>query len=244
MGREAVSKKRNVTLYKQVKENMEQEIRNKTWKPGDVIPTEPELMELYQVSRTTLRQAVSLLEQEGILEKCQGRGTFVCQPRMVESLSNLRGFAEEVARKGYTPSSKVLQYEVKDTMFFEKSKLNLGKDEKLLMIERIRFMDEVPVAVERTCWPEDVGSMFLKHDLNSINFYEILEKEGIYLKNSREIIGAVNASAHEAELLGVEYGMALLEMCRTTIDINGRTIEYARTRYRSDYYNYEIELNR
>lgn len=71
-----------------------------------------------------------------------------------------------------------------------------------------------------------------------------MEKNGIYLKKSREIIGAVNASIYEAELLGVEYGMALLEMSRTTTDVNGRVIEYARTRYRSDYYNYEIELNR
>ena len=244
MDREATLKKQNGALYKQIKERLEQEIRDRRWKPGESIPTEPELMELYQVSRTTIRQAVSLLEQEGLLERHQGRGTFVCRPKMLESLANLRGFAEEVARKGYNQSSIVLFWLKKQTLFFENGKLNLDKNDRILLVERIRFMDEVPVAVERTCWPEDIGAVFQKYDLNVINFYEILEKNGIYLKKSREIIGAVNASIYEAELLGVEYGMALLEMSRTTTDVNGRVIEYARTRYRSDYYNYEIELNR
>ena len=244
MDREATPKKQNGALYKQIKECLEQEIRDRRWKPGEPIPTEPELMEFYQVSRTTIRQAVSLLEQEGLLERHQGRGTFVCRQKMLESLANLRGFAEEVARKGYKPSSKVMEWGMKDTLFFEKGKLNLDKNDRVLLVERIRFMDQVPVAVERTCWPEDIGTIFQKYDLNVINFYEILEQNGIYLKKSREIIGAVNASVHEAELLGVEYGMALLEMSRTTTDVNRRVIEYARTRYRSDYYNYEIELNR
>lgn len=236
--------KHNGALYKQVKDCLEKEIRNRHWKQGEPIPTEPELMEKYQVSRTTIRQAVSLLEQEGLLERHQGRGTFVCQKKMVENLSKFRGFAEGVARKGRVPGSKVLDWGMKDTLFYEKGKLNLGQDDKLLLVERIRFMDEVPIAVERTCWTEDIGRIFLQYDLNEINFYEILEKHGIYLKNSHETIGAVNASIHEAEMLGVEYGMALLEMNRTTTDVNGRVIEYNRTRYRSDYYSYEIEMTR
>src|SRR5690606_39658861 len=78
------------------------------WQPGDLIPTENELIKMYNVSRTTVREAINALVNEGKLEKRQGRGTTVCKPKIVETLGHLTGFSEEMINKGYVPGAKLL----------------------------------------------------------------------------------------------------------------------------------------
>src|SRR5690606_19960217 len=102
-----------------------------------------------------------------------------------------------------------------------------------------------PIAYERSCWPEDIGKLLVNEDLNTIAFYKVLEeKHGIILKEANETIHAVNATPLEAEMLSVSSGEALLERRRISYDINGRAIEYTKTKYRSDKYSYKVHLQR
>lgn len=232
-------------LYLQVKNVIAKRIKDGVWKANMAIPTEVELIEEFQVSRTTIRQAISLLVQEGVLEKRQGKGTFVKSHELIEQLGHLTGFAEESIKRGFKPGSRLIKWEIKENLMYEKSLLNrLKEEEKILVIERVRFMDHIPVAVERTYWPEEIGNIHLKEDLNTVNYYEVLEKNEILLKKAKQQISAVNASVYDAELLGIEPGTALLEMTRVSYGIDGKPIEYAKTRYRTDYYKYNITLKR
>ncbi|RBW67373.1 GntR family transcriptional regulator [Bacillus taeanensis] len=231
-------------LYQQVKEILVKRIQEKIWRPGDLIPTEVELMEEFNVSRTTLRQAITALVQDGLLEKRQGKGTTVKSQKLVGSLGRLTGFAEEVMEKGYHPHSKLLRAEFHDGLYIEKKKLKLDDDSRVLVIERIRFADDEPIAFERTCWPEHIGEILMAHDLNGAKYYQILEDHSVYLKKANETITAVNATLYEADLLGISGGQALLEMTRLAYGIDDQPIEFTRTKYRSDRYHYNIELHR
>lgn len=231
-------------LYHQVKEILIKRIQEKFWSPGDLIPTELELIEEFGVSRTTIRQAITDLVLDGLLEKRQGKGTIVKSRRFVGSLGRLTGFAEEVMEKGHYPHSKLLRAEYHDDLYVERQKLNLGENARVLVIDRIRFVDNEPIAYERTCWPEDIGKLLMEHDLNGAKYYQILEDHSIFLKKANEVISAVNATVYEADLLGISGGQALLEMTRLSYGVNDQPIEYTRTKYRSDRYHYNIELHR
>lgn len=202
-------------------------------------------MEQFSVSRTTIREAVNLLVQDGLLEKTQGKGTIVKDHSIVSTISKLRGFAEEVVEKGMKPKSKVIRAEfIMNGMYFEKTQLQVPNHEKILLIERIRFADDLPIAIERSCWAKEAGRILLKHNLDEAKFYAILEKHGVFLKRAKEKISAINATLPEADLLGIRGGEALLEMTRLSFAINEKPLEFTKTKYRSDQYHYELELIR
>ena len=243
--RNAIDPKKQVALYLQVKEILIQRIQDKVWTPGNLIPTEQELMQEFDVSRTTLRQAINMLVQDGLLEKKQGRGTVVkAQPLFGGSLGRLRGLAEEVAERGLTANSKLLRVDFMSHLYYETSMLDLEKGEEILVIERIRFTDETPIALERSCWPAYIGKVLTKYDLNNAKFYEILENNEIFLKRAKDRVSAINATLYEADLLGVRGGEALLEMQRLSFGYDDKPLEYTTTKFRSDKYHYDIELTR
>ncbi|MFC7393626.1 GntR family transcriptional regulator [Scopulibacillus cellulosilyticus] len=244
MSKLSVDPKKNIALYLQVKDILIHRIQNNIWAANTLIPTEQELMDEFNVSRTTIRQAISMLVQEGILEKKQGKGTIVKSQQLVGSLGKLRGFAEEAMEKGLTPHSKLLRSQFSETLFQEKAQLEVPEDEKIFLIERIRFADETPVAIERTCWPRSIGEVLNQCDLNKVNFYDILEKNNIFLKRASEKISALNATIQEADLLGIRPGEALLQMTKISFGLDDKPIEFAITKYRSDFYHYDIELKR
>lgn len=231
-------------LYIQIKDIFIDYIQNDIWEADTLIPTEQELIKEFGVSRTTIRQAITVLVQNGLLEKKQGRGTIVKPQNLMGHLGNLKGFAEEVRSKGQTPKSKAIRAEFKKNLFQEQKALEIKEDEEILLIERIRFADDEPIAIERTSWPKEIGDIICQHDLNEANFYELLESHNIYLKNAHEQIRAINATVEEADLLGIRPGEALLEMTRLSYGMNDHPVEFTKTKYRSDMYQYNIELKR
>lgn len=235
---------KNIALYQQVKDILIKRIQNRIWEPNTLIPTEQDLMKEFDVSRTTIRQAISMLVQDGLLEKRQGKGTIVKPQQLVGSLGRLKGFAEEVMEKGLTPHSKLMRVEFTEALYEEKLNLEVPEDSRILIVERVRFANGMPIALERSCWPENIGEILIKHDLNSAKFYEILEHNNIILKRAKEKISAMNATLYEADLLGIRGGEALLEMSRLSFGIDDKPLEYTRTKYRSDQYHYDIELTR
>jgi GntR family transcriptional regulator len=238
-----VDSNKNMSLYLQVKDILIKRIQEKIWAPNTLIPTEQELMDEFNVSRTTIRQAISILVQDGLLEKKQGKGTIVKSQQLVGN-GKLKGFAEEVAEKGLTPNSKLMRFSFRKDLYHEKVMLELEDDDEVLVIERIRFADHTPIAIERSCWPAHVGKVLIKQDLNSAKFYEILEANNIILKSAKEKISAVNATIYEADLLGIRGGEAMLKMERLSFGLDDRPIEFTTTKFRSDKYHYNIELKR
>ncbi|OHR74176.1 GntR family transcriptional regulator [Bacillus sp. HMSC76G11] len=234
---------KDLSLYLQVKNILIKRIQEKVWPAHTLIPTEQELMKEFNVSRTTLRQAISILVQDGLLEKKQGKGTMVKAQELAGG-GRLKGFAEEAAEKGLTPKSKLIRAEFRSDLYHEKSMLELLEEEEILVIERIRFADKVPIAIERSCWPAYIGEILMKHDLDTAKFYEILEAENITLKYAKDQIAAINATVHEADLLGIRGGEALLKIKRLSFGFDDRPLEYTITKYHGEKYHFDLELTR
>ncbi|RXT03748.1 GntR family transcriptional regulator [Ammoniphilus sp. CFH 90114] len=230
-------------LYHQLKEILRHRIVHE-WPVGSLIPTEQELIKEFKVSRTTVREAIMALVNEDLLEKKQGKGTIVTATKVEEKLGKLTGFAEEIAGRGLKHSARLLSCEFKTDLYYEISKLKLPIDASVFVIDRIQLADQEPFAYERSCWPEDLGQLLMVEDLNAVAFYQVLEKHGIALNEAIETIHAVNATKYEAEMLGINFGDALLERRRVSFDHGGRPIEYTKTKYRSDKYSYQAHLKR
>ncbi|QSO49297.1 GntR family transcriptional regulator [Alicyclobacillus mengziensis] len=233
-----------VPMYYQLKTLLLDRIENGDWLPGHSIPTEVELMSHYAVSRTTVREAVSALVQDGFLMKKQGRGTFVCEPKHQERLLRLTGFAEEMIQHGYTPSAKLIGITSNFAHDKEFCQLPLSKDVEWVRIERLRLASGVPIAIERSYWPADIADMLQREDLETVAYYGALERNGIFLQYAEEDISTLNADAVDAALLGVKTGTALMMMERSSYDTNDRLTEYTCTRYRGDRYKYHVRLER
>lgn len=232
------------SLYIQIKDTIIKRIQDKEWIPNAMIPTENELMVEFNVSRTTVRQAISILVQEGILEKKQGKGTIVKPQLFIGSLGKLKGFAEELIEIGRIPGSKLLVVQTGSDLHYEKSMLKVPMEEEIVVIERLRFADQTPIAIERSCWPYSIGKMLINQDLNQATFYEILEENNITLKHAKEKITSINATLFEADLLGIRGGQALLVMERLSYGDGEKPIEFTTTKFCSDKYQYNIELFR
>lgn len=221
-----------------------EQIAGGNWHPGQTIPTEIELMKKYEVSRTTVREAVSALVQEGYLVKKQGKGTFVREPRLLESLGRLTGFAEESTQHGYAPSAQLIGVTNQLDGDPEVEQLNLPDGQSWVKIERLRLASGDPIAIERSYWPKHIADILCQEDLETVAYYSSLERNKIFLRYAEEDISAINADKTDASWLQVKVGSALIEMARLAYDTSDKLIEYTCTRYRGDRYKYHVHLER
>ena len=234
-------------LYYQLKEILSSKIDKGEWVPGQLIPTENELIQQYQVSRTTVREAIIALVNEGKLEKKQGKGTIVCHPKYEELLGRLTGFNEEMTSRGLVPGARVLEVKKLDALEIPKvvmDKLLTRKEEGAYYIKRVRLANGEPISIEETYWRSDLSRLFENEELTTEGYYTILEKNGIRLRDADEAISAAIADEETAALLGIDAGDPLLRVVRITNIAHGTPIEYSINHYRSDRYLYKVHLKR
>lgn len=242
MNARTLDAKSPIPLYHQLKEILLQKINDGEWQTGAIIPTENELIRHYNVSRTTVREAVNSLVGEGRLEKKQGKGTTVSKPKIEQVLGRLTGFSERIASLGFEPGAVLLEAAVVKTPEQLQDKLQ-GLAE-LYFVRRVRLADGEPIAIEETYWPMGVARLFEGQDLNEISFYPVLDSQGIRLRHADESITAVVASKEQAGRLQVKVGAPLLRINRIAYDTGGEPIQYCVNYYRSDRYSYKVRLER
>ncbi len=204
-------------------------------------------MEEYGVSSTTIRRAVSELVNEGWLKRQPGKGTFITK-EFVETVDDgLRGFFEEVKAKGMIPSADILSLAsiyVDEEICDQIPELQIFKDTKVFVIEKVHRIDGKPVTYLKSFWPDNIGKKISEHDLASRGMYEILEVElGISLEKAEQMISAKIADNREAEALEVSEQSPVLLMERVAY-AQGKPIELSLNVYRADSYRYRLVLER
>lgn len=229
-----------VPLHIQISNILEEKVRNGTFE--DQIPSERALMQQYSVSRTTVREAVNKLVNEGILKKIHGKGTFINKkPPIQEWLSELNSFTETVKNMGMVPSSKLL------------SSGKLDKDEhtisifkhSIYTIERLRYADGKPIAIERHFYPLNIGLQLAEYDLNKETIYNLLENElGITLMEADQFISTEMVNKQLSGHLEIRADSYIINVERTIFDPNGSPIEYYIGQYRPDMYGFRVKTRR
>jgi GntR family transcriptional regulator len=236
----------HIPYYLQLMDILKEKVHQKDWVPGDQIPGEQDLCELYRISRTVVRQALRELELEGVVSRRKGKGTFISLPKISEGLvQKLTGFYQDMVERGLKPVTKVLHQNVNPSNEKVARFLNIKPGEKVIDIQRLRFINEVPIQLVTTYIPFEICPALASVDLTNRSLYEFLENEcGVFIAKGRRYIEAVLANEAEAALLGIERGAPLLMLDSISSLENGRPVEYYHALHRGDRSRFEVELFR
>ena len=212
--------------------------------PGSMLPSERALAEKYVVARMTVRQELDRLESKGLIQREQGRGTFVAQPKFTQS-QVLTSFTEDMRARGMEPGSGVLSQEITEAHEIVARELGIPVGSPVVLIERIRTADGEPMAYERAYLPAERFAGLEAVDLSSGSMYELLETRwSVELLDARQRVTAVVVNDEEAKLLNVPVGQPAFLFQRTTHDGSGAVVEYVRSLYRGDRYEVDTHLDR
>lgn len=224
-------------MYIKIHNQIKRDVENHVYKVGDRIPAERQLAVKFGVSRMTLRQAIKTLEEEGILERRLGSGTYVASQKVQEKMSGIMSFTEITQANGQIPSSKLISYQIGKPSLSEKEHLNLNPDSEVLRMERIRFADETPICYEVVTIPYHLVENLSKDDI-STHLYETLNKNGYRIGRVTEHISAAVANENDARLLNAKKGEALITRRQVTELSNGQPFEYTRARYVAERFEF------
>lgn len=242
----SVDRESYVPLYIQVMDAVQDYIEQGDAEPGEKLPGEPELCRMFDVSRTVIRQALRELEHEGLIVREKGRGTFVAEPKIRESLfQELTGFYQDMEAKGYPPVSDVLKQEIVAAPRRIAGFLELEIGAPVIQIDRVRYVEDEPIVFVTTYLPYELCPALLKADLTHASLYAFLEEEyGMVIARGRRILEAVPANEMEAELLQVNKGDPLILIDSVSYLADGTPIEYYHALHRGDRSRFEVELIR
>lgn len=228
-------------LYLQLHRLIAEAIGSERLKPGDSLPSERELAAMTGLSRVTVRKGVAELVTSGQLVQRRGSGTFVA-PRVVkleQALSLLTSFTEDMARRGKSVESRWIARGLHAPAPEEVMALGLGAGDRVARLERVRSSDGVPLAIERASLSQHV---LPDPDQVTDSLYAVLQARGQRPVRAVQRISAANLNARDAELLGVLPGVAGLRIERISYLPGGQVVEFTRSLYRGDAYDFAVEL--
>jgi GntR family transcriptional regulator len=199
---------------------------------GERLPTERQLSETLGVSRPTLRQALELLEKDGLIERRQGSGTYVAEPRVAVDVRVLVSLTRSILASGMTPGARVITSELMPATRQLAARFAVPPQTPLQHFERVRYADGRIVAFERSWFPASIAPNLNAFDLEHRSIYDVLEREyGVKLLRAEQEFDASVADDKVAALLECEPGAPLMVVHRLSFDFNGRPVEYAVDRF-------------
>jgi GntR family transcriptional regulator, N-acetylglucosamine utilization regulator len=233
-----------IPYYFQIEEWLHGQITSGALKPGDMLPSEIGLSEQLGVSRITIRQAFSDLTNEGLLVRRRAKGTYIAHRRRPVTFQRdqLRGVTEEMANMGLSVHSTVLEQSVVPAAGEVMFELELPLDTQVILIRRLRFVQNLPVVIETEYHPYPRFRDLLNMDLSDCSIYEILEQRyDARPVDARDRLTAEMANREQARLLRIDPGAPVLRSKRTAKDKSGQVMEFTISIYRADQYQFVIE---
>ncbi|QSO51215.1 GntR family transcriptional regulator [Alicyclobacillus curvatus] len=235
---------RSVPLYHQLKDFLKFEAENgRLADATGKLPTEAELAKRFKVSRITVRSALRYLEEQGLVSRERGRGTFLNTNEVENWRGRLLGFTEAIKAAGYEPDSRIIRKGF--TKNFPSNVREALMTDEVWELKRLRLADKNPIAIEHAYFPSQIGLLLNDEDVNSLPLYRYIETNlNIILHEGKQIISALSAGQEESEILDVNEGEAMLSVERVTFSVDGEVVEFLDAIYRPDYFQYTIWLTR
>lgn len=218
----SIKKNSSIPLYQQICDDILNEIKCGNLKENDRIPTEVELSSLYDVSRITVRKAVSELVDGGYLVKQQGMGTFVASKKIERSISIFMGFTEYCKSISKKPNTKLLCAELRDATVKDRQLLSLEEGAKIIAVRRLRLADDIPVWIDEDHFLTKFS--FILPCGENQSYYEALRANGYNPKRARTDVDICFTKKDEAALLQVPEGSALILMNGLVVDTDNSPI--------------------
>jgi GntR family transcriptional regulator len=236
-----------VPLYLQLKEHLASQIAEGILKPGDALPSERQLCERFDISRTTVREALRELNLTGLIHTVPGRGAFVTAPQSQVTIRvSLTGFTEDVRREGMVPSSQLLDARLVTSpppVILETMGLRLDSESGVVRLERLRLVNDIPLALHVIYLNHRLCPQILQHNLAEESVFQLLRSEyDLKIAGAEEQVYAALADQQEMELLCLTYPAAVLRTERTTFLDTGKVIEFALASYCGEWYRLGMQL--
>jgi DNA-binding GntR family transcriptional regulator len=235
-----VNRSSPMPLYFQVAQQLENAILDGSLAAGDRISNEIAFAQDLGLSRPTMRQAIQVLVDKGLLVRKRGVGTQVVRGKVHRPME-LTSLFDDLAKAGQKQRTEVLACELRPAGDAEAGELQLRPGEDVWYVERLRFVGDDPLAHMRNYLPTSVVDL-TDADLATSGLYQTLRQAGIVMRVARQRISARRAEPAEAKMLAERKGAPLLTMERTAYDDAGRAVEYGTHAYRPDRYAFESTL--
>ena len=233
----------DISLYAQLVGIIKRNISTGVLAVGDLLPSEAELCRTLNISRNTVRQAIGELEDEGLVVRKRGRGTFVADPA-----TNRRGvrysFTTEVSSLGKTPSSTLVDFAVITPSPKIVTLMGLEQGVKVYRFTRVRNVDGEPLILETSYYPEYIYPNLTRELLETHSFYSLLYHVGVIPFSASDTYEAVVLAPHEAQLLHCAPGSAAFFHQRRTTTENGHTYEYTTSYMRADRVKLDVRFQK
>lgn len=211
--------------------------------PGARLPSESQLCERFDVSRMTARAALQILDNEGLIVRRRGRGTFVASRPVQRLLGSPLSFSESMRRRGLATTSRLLAAGGVDVTSEDAAVLGLDDDQRPVVLERLRIASDVPMAIERAILHPSLSDV-LDEDLAAGSLHAALERMGRIPTRAEAWVTARVADARERKLLDLDEPAVLLVERRVITDQDGAPLEHTETRYAAERYTFEAVLHR
>ncbi len=206
---------------------------------GTALPSERDLAGLLSLSRVTVRKAIAGLIDEGLLTQRHGAGTFVAA-RIVKSVSRMTSFTDDLRSRGLDPRSVFLERSISEATPEEAMALDLSPGSPVIRLYRIRYGGDEPLAIERTTVPQAL--LADPHEVVD-SLYEALDAHDRRPRRALQRLRAVAFDAKQAAMLDLAPGSPGLLIERRAFLDDGRVVEFTRSYYRGDAYDFVAELH-
>lgn len=233
-----------VPLNHQIYLNLKEAIVQKDIKEGEKIPSEAKLVEIFGVSRITVRKAVDELARKGYVKKQQGKGTIVLPMKQSYNLQQLTSFSHDVKKKGSNAQSKIRVFSEIPANEFIAETLNINAGDLVYYLERIRYYGEEIIGLHKAYIRKkdmlDISKGEMKDDTS---LYSLFESKGVFLKEATETIEAIMTNQELNEILNFKEDQPVFYRKRLSYDEQDVPIEYVEMYYDAKVTRYEIKMN-
>jgi len=216
-------------LYITICNDVRSKIQSGEFTYGHRLPSEREMAEFYQIDRKTLRKAISLLIEEGLLVRMQGKGTYITQQQISYDVEALDDLVQTLTHSGMVPSSRILYKEVRKAGPKYAKRLQISPDDNVLRLVRLRSGDNEPIALQDTYIIDNLVPNLAQLDFEMYSLYNIMDKNGISISRIDETFTFIQLSNPEAKLLKLEEGSIGFVTEDITYDQNNRVVEYTKS---------------
>lgn len=233
-----------IPLYYQLKNLLLEEIKSNAYPVDSIIPTEKEISEMFEISRTTVRQAITELVREGWLYRVKSKGTFVAQRKIKQDfIRRLESFNEQIERTGRRPGTELLALEVVEMPERAAEAFGVAPGEKVVYLHRKRSADDEPLVTVETYLPYPKCAFLMQHNMAKESMYNVLaEREETRICRVSRILEAVAANAQDARLLNIRTGKPVHLFHTVGYNQYDEPIEFSIARYRGDRNRFEVDL--
>lgn len=230
----------SLPLYEQLCDEIKSKIESGEYKTGDRIPSEPQLSKMYGISRITVRSGIEKLVEEKILVKKHGKGTYVAMPVHVESMSAGGSFTKSCIMIGSKPSTRVISKSIEEANSEIAKKLGINKNDKIIVIKRLRLIDNKPAIIEYDYFRSDYEFLF-NQDLENTPLLDLIRRnKSVVAKKFEDIFDISYTDKIKSKLLEIEMSKPLLAISQCVIGEKDQIIYFNEQYIRCDLYKYAV----